>query len=138
MFFNIKNLFKKKYVYFNIDSNVFTSDKIPVCYNDFYVKTGVSIKIDEIRTKNINGKYHYKNIRANKKTIEKIENSLRSNLINTKNKWSKVYKKDKLSSMASWDFLMFAPFVDDSVPDDKIMVLEPAHKEFIEVTPEMM
>lgn len=124
---NIFNLFKLKKTYedFIIDSNVL--NKKPTCYGELFKMLGIEELIQSLCT---HGKYHYKNIRANDFTIEFLDNVLTENLIKTKNKYSRAYKKEALRTMASWDNLMYAPKIDNKVTTNVIRVLLPTNKEY--------
>ena len=100
-------------------------DKKILCYGDLYNK--LNVFNSEVK------KYHYKNIRCNVYTLKKIENLLKNNLLNTKNKYSRMYKEPKLLSILAFDNLMYAPFVDESVPNDCIIKLLDGHKKYIPI-----
>lgn len=136
--FGLEKLFKRKKDYFvyELENLLDKPDKTLVCYADLYKKLGIFLKLEELKVVSHESKYHYKNVRANEKTITKIEAALKNNLIKTKNKWSKVYKETKLTSMAAWDSLMFAPFCDNKIKDDVIVVLDPTNKEYTKLSEE--
>lgn len=133
MFF--KNLFSKKTLSFKITDEVMKNKRI-LFYEDLFKVLGMTAAIEELRAENENKKYDYKNIRANNCTIQKINAFLTNNLVYTKNKWSKMYKEQKLHVIASFNQLMWSPFTDNTIADDEIVVLKPNHKNFTRVTPE--
>lgn len=136
--FGLEKLFKRKtdrFVY-KLGNLLDNPDKTLVCYSDLYKKLGLFSKLEELKVSNNESKYHYKNVRANEKTITKIGLALKDNLINTKNKWSRIYKKTKLGSMAAWDSLMFAPFSDEKIKDDTIVILAPTDKDYTKFSEE--
>ena len=135
MFDKIKKIFSKNkdLVEFDIDFNKFKDNKDIVCYDELYKALEIMKTVDKIRSENNLGKYHYKNIRTNKKTCEKIEELLKYNLLNTKNKFKKRYKEKYLLSMFSMDCLMWSPFIQDDIKDDKIVIILPENKDFTEV-----
>lgn len=124
---NIFKLFKRKPTYkdFIIDDTVL--NKKAVSYGDIFVKAGLH---EYILNNYPDSKYHYKNIRANSSTVSLLDTTLETNLIKTKNKYSKFYKEKALKYMAAFDRLMYAPFVDETVPDNTLRMLLPNHKEF--------
>ncbi len=133
MFF--KNLFSKKTVSFKITDEVMKNKRI-LFYEDLFKVLGITTVLEELRAENENKKYDYKNVRANNCTIQKINAFLTNNLVYTKNKWSKMYKEQKLHVIASFNQLMWSPFTDNTIADDEIVVLKPKHKNFTQVTPE--
>lgn len=133
MFF--KNLFSKKTVSFKITDEVMKNKRI-LFYEDLFKVLGITTVLEELRAENENKKYDYKNVRANNCTIQKINAFLTNNLVYTKNKWSKMYKEQKLHVIASFNQLMWSPFTDNTIADDEIIVLKPKHKNFTQVTPE--
>ena len=72
MFDKIKKIFSKNkdLVEFDIDFNKFKDNKDIVCYDELYKDLDIMKTVDKIRSDNNLGKYHYKNIRTNKKTCE--------------------------------------------------------------------
>lgn len=124
---NIFKLFKRKPTYkdFTIDNTVL--NRKAVSYGDIFIKSGLH---EYILNNYPGGKYHYKNIRANSSTINLLDTALETNLIKTKNKYSKFYKEKALKYMAAFDRLMYAPFVDETIPDNTLRMLLPNHKEF--------
>lgn len=133
MFF--KNLFSKKTLSFKITDEVMKNKRI-LFYEDLFKVLGMTAALEELRAENENKKYNYKNVRANNCTIQKINAFLTNNLVYTKNKWSKMYKEQKLHVIASFNQLMWSPFTDNTIADDEIVVLKPNHKNFTQVTPE--
>lgn len=116
---------KKTYKDFKITSAILK--QTPICYGELFKKLGME---ELITTLCVNGKYHYKNIRANKSTISFLDKTLEKNLITTKNKYSRAYKKEALKTMAQWDNLMYAPKIDERITDNVIRILLPTNKEY--------
>lgn len=142
MFKKIKNFFNKRkienYRIYTINYDNMKNDKTILTFQDFYIKTGVMLSIEKIVETSQYHKYHYKNLRANKNTCLKIRELLKHNLLNTKNKYKRMYKEKYLLNMLAVDDLYWGPYVDDSINDDKIIVLLPTHKDFVIVTEEML
>lgn len=130
---NWLKLFKKEKTYVDIDVlPVFKKFKKTelLCYGDLYDKSGIVEFINKIGKEDKLGKYHYKNIRASRKTIEYVENIMGDNIINTKNRFSKFYKKDYLKTRIAWDNFNFAPFTDNTIVYGKIRIILPKNKDF--------
>ena len=129
---NLFNIFKKKdktYKEFNI-KKLYTNNKL-YSWEDVFKKTGI---FETIKNLNIDdSKYHYNNIRANEKTVNKLDDMLLKNLIETKNKYSEVYTKEYLRKKHSMDSLCFAPSIDETISDNIIKLLLPNNKDFIHV-----
>lgn len=125
------NIFKKKdktYQEFEIEK-LYNNKKL-YSWEDVFKETGI---FEIIKSLNKNdSKYHFRNIRANEKTINKLDDMLLKNLIETKNKFSKVYAKEYLKKKHSMDTLCFAPSIDESIKDDIIKLLLPNDKDFTE------
>lgn len=130
MFKNILNLFKrnKSFVKINLSKKLY-ADKTLCTFSDFYKAAGILVYTTEM-SKNQGGKYHVDNIRTNKKTYEKIERILHTNMLSKKNKWAKMYRSNKLETEHSFDCLLFAPKIDESVPNNVIYIYLPGHKEY--------
>ena len=130
MFKNILNLFKrnKSFVKINLSKKLY-ANKTLCTFSDFYGEAGILVYTAEM-SKNQGGKYHVDNIRTNKKTYEKIEGILHTNMLSKKNKWAKMYRPNKLETEHSFDCLLFAPKIDESVPNNVIYIYLPGHKEY--------
>lgn len=102
-----------------------------LCYEDFYKETGIMNIVKDIS--NREGKYHYQNIQANELTIKKIDDILRNNLINTKNKFSKMYKEKYLETVSAMDRLMWSPKIVNQIDENIIKIILPNNKDFAEV-----
>ena len=59
---------------------------------------------------------------------------IRFNFVNSKNKYTRMYNKQYLASMAAMDGLQWSPKVNNSLEDDVIRVILPNNKEFVNVT----
>ena len=81
-------------------------------------------------------KYHVDNIRCNSKTYDKIMQTLKYNVVKTKNKYSKMYKEQKLHSMVAFDSLMFGPSIREDIKDDYIKIILPGDKNYKNVKKE--
>ncbi len=118
---------KKHYKDFIISTEVL--NKKPICYGDVFK----ILKLDkEVEKLCLDGKYHYKNIRANSNTIKLLDTKIEYNLLKTKNMYSKIYKEKALKTMAAYDRLMFAPKEDNTIKDNIIRILLPTHKNYTE------
>lgn len=123
------NIFKKKdetYHEFKVEK-LYNNKKL-YSWEDIFKETGLFETIKNLNEGN--SKYHYRNIRANEKTINKLDDMLLKNLIETKNKFSKVYTKEYLRKKHSMDSLCFAPSIDETIKDDIIILLLPNNKDF--------
>lgn len=123
LFKNKKDTFRS----YTLD-NLFNDKKI-LSWEDVYIKTGILDHVKEINDKET-GKYHYKNVRANENTINKIDDFLLDNLLHTKNKYSRMYKEHYLKSKHAMDSLCWAPFSDEKIKDNVIVMLLPDNKDF--------
>lgn len=127
---NIFSLFKRNKFFVKISlSKELYANKTLCTFSDLYEASGVVVYITEM-SKNQEGKYHVDNIRVNKKTYEKIKEILHTNILSKKNKWAKMYRSKKLETEHSFDCLLFAPKIDESVPNDVIYIYLPGHKEY--------
>lgn len=129
---NLFNIFKKKdktYKEFNV-KKLYNNNKL-YSWEDIFKETNILETIKNLNTSN--SKYHYNNIRANEKTINKLDDMLLNNLIETKNEYSKVYTKEYLRKKHSMDSLCFAPSIDETIGDNIIKLLLPNNKDFINV-----
>lgn len=129
----LKSLFKRDEKLYTITKIIFDDKKI-ICYYDLYTKMGIIVDIKEMIKQNKFRKYHYQNIQANYKTIRKLDELILFNLINRKNKYTRMYNKQCLANMAAMDGLQWSPKVNNSLKDDTIRVILPNNKEFINVT----
>lgn len=124
------NIFKrKKDDIHSYNLTTLYNDKKVLCWEDLYKAIGIMDAVKEINDKET-GRYHYKNIRANEKTINKLDEFLLDNLVNTKNRFSKMYKEKYLRSKHAMDSLCWAPFSDNNIQDDVIVMLLPNNKNF--------
>ena len=116
--------------YIEIHCDEYVNNKTIVSYEDFYIKSGV---LDLVKTTS-DGKYHYSNIQANEETIREIDDTLQHNLVKTKNKYSRMYKKNILESRAAMDRLIWAQKINNNVKSGFIKILLPQNEEDTEVT----
>ena len=70
------------------------------------------------------------------KTYDKIMQTLKYNVVKTKNKYSKMYKEQKLHSMVAFDSLMFGPSIREDIKDDYIKIILPGDKNYKNVKKE--
>ena len=133
LFSQTVSLFKKDEKLYTITKAILDDKKI-ICYYDLYTKIGIAVDIEEMIKQNEFRKYHYQNIQANYKTIRKLDELIRFNLVNSKNKYTRMYNKQYLASMAAMDGLQWSPKVNNSLEDDVIRVILPNNKEFVNVT----
>lgn len=134
MFNWLKNLFKEKNCIFISITPEILNNKRNICYGELFKNTEIKKYIDILINSSEIKKYHYKNIQANEQTILNLEKVMKKHLLTTKNKWSKLYKTKKLESIFSFDCLMYAPYKNDNIPNNKIKILLPGHKDFIYIT----
>ena len=132
MFKKLLEYFKRKKTFMDFKvTNSILLKKTVNCYGELYKELGIE---DYIKDKIVTDqKYHYKNIRANTYTIRLIEDNLKHNLTTKKNKWTKMFKKEKLDSMFAFDALMFSPYIDETVPNATIRIILPSNKKFVEL-----
>ena len=131
----IKRLFKKDSVYIHLPESIFKDKKI-LSYEDFYKKSGVLEYTEKMRKENKYNTYHVDNVRANNKTQQRILAFITDNVVNTKNKYSKIYTEKKLRTNISFESLIFSPSTDESVKDNYIKILKPFNKQYKQVTEE--
>lgn len=131
----IKRLFKKDSVYIHLPESIFKDRKI-LSYEDFYKKSGVLEYTEKMRKENKYNTYHVDNVRANNKTQQRILTFITDNVVNTKNKYSKIYTEKKLRVNISFESLVFSPSTDESVKDNYIKILKPFNKQYKQVTEE--
>lgn len=116
-----------------IDYTPFQKDKSIICYEDFYIKSGVYEYINEMVKANNGKKYHYSNIQANETTINMIDELIEEHLVKTKNKYSKVFKEDYLKTMAAMDRLQWSPKINNTIRNDFIKIILPGNPEYTPV-----
>lgn len=137
MFNFIKRFFTKDHKIYKL-TNMILKDKKTFCYHDLYAKIGIMQDIEEMIKQNEFKKYHYQNIQANYNTIRKMDELIRFNLCNRKNKYTRIYNKQRLANMAAMDGLQWAPKTNNDLEDDQILVILPNNKDFVNVTKEMI
>lgn len=133
----LKSYFSKNEKIYKLSKEIFDDKKI-ICYYELYEKLGIMKNIEEMIQQNEFKKYHYKNIQANYKTIVKLDEFIRFNLVNRKNKYTRKYTKQCLANMAAMDGLQWAPKINNDLQDNIIRVILPNNKEFVNVTKEML
>ncbi len=131
----IKRLFKKDSIHIYLPESIFKDRKI-LSYEDFYKKSGVLEYTEKMRKENKYNTYHVDNVRANNKTQQRILAFITDNVVNTKNKYSKIYTEKKLRTNISFESLIFSPSTDESVKDNYIKILKPFNKQYKQVTEE--
>ena len=137
MFNFIKRFFTKDHKIYKL-TNTMLKDKKTFCYHDLYARIGIMKDIEEMIKQNEFKKYHYQNIQANYNTIRKMDELIRFNLCNRKNKYTRIYNKQHLANMAAMDGLQWAPKTNNDLEDDQILVILPNNKNFVNVTKEMI
>ena len=93
------------------------------CFGDLYVKLG----IEQLSVKKGGFIFSVEQIRANKKTIDHLHNIFINNVKNSIDKRVKGFKKEYREKLVAWDFVMWAPTTDESIPDMHLGLDE--HKE---------
>lgn len=82
------------------------------CFGDLYMKLG----IDKLSTKNGGLIFTVEQIRANKKTIDFLHDIFVTNVKTSRDKRVKFFKEDYREKLVAWDFVMWAPTTDESIP----------------------
>lgn len=137
MFKWLKKKFEKKEVLITLNDSIFKDKKI-ISFWDLYQKAGINRYIEQMTKLNEFGKYHYSNIQANYDTCIKLDKFVTNNLVNTKNRYSRMYTEKVLKNMAAMDSLQWSPKMQDDLPDDVIRIILPGNKKYVEVTKEML
>lgn len=132
---SLKKLFKNNTKLIKISDSIYSDKKI-YCFAELYEKLGLNKYIEQMKKSNEFDKYHVDNIRCNSKTYAKIMQTLKYNIVKTKNKYSKMYKEPKLHSMVAFDSLMFGPSIREDVKDDYIKIILPGDKNYKNVKKE--
>lgn len=83
------------------------------CFGDLYVALG----IHNMSEKNGGFLRSVDQIRANKKTIDYLHDLFVKNVKVSKDKRVKGYRKEYRENIVAWDFLLWAPATDDTIPD---------------------
>ena len=94
------------------------------CFGDLYKKLGIA----EFSEKCGGFIRSVEQIRANKKTIEYLHNLFVTNVKSSKDKRVKHYRKEYRKRLVAWDFVMWAPATDDTIPDMQIGLEEDKEK----------
>jgi len=141
MFNFVKKIFNKTKsdsVIIKIDYSLLEKQKDILNYEDVYKKIGIWNYIIQMAEENEFKKFHYKNIQANTKTYEKLQEILKDNLLHTKNRFSRMYKEKYLLNSHALDSLQWSPYTNNKLNDDEIKIILPNNPEFVKVTKEMM
>lgn len=117
----------KKEVCFEIPEDLYKNKNI-LSFVDIYDSLGIENCINCIIAKTKESKLDYSNIRANEKTIQKLYDLVKENVLKSKNK--KFFTKKVKETACAMDFLMYSPYTDDTVEDDSIVILKPNHKKY--------
>jgi hypothetical protein len=117
---------------------IHNSNEPSIYFWDLYQKAGINTYIEQMTKLNEFGKYHYSNIQANYDTCIKLDKFVTNNLVNTKNRYSRMYTEKVLKNMAAMDSLQWSPKMQDDLPDDVIRIILPGNKKYVEVTKEML
>lgn len=132
---SLKKLFKNNTKLIKISDSIYSDKKI-YCFAELYEKLGLDKYIEQMKKSNEFDNYHVDNIRCNSKTYDKIMQTLKYNVVKTKNKYSKMYKEQKLHSMVAFDSLMFGPSIREDIKDDYIKIILPGDKNYKNVKKE--
>lgn len=84
-----------------------------ICFGDLYIKLG----IEELSVKKGGFIFSVEQIKANKKTIERLHDVFIENVKTSNDKRVKHFKKDYRVNVVAWDFVMWAPTTDETIPD---------------------
>lgn len=117
----------KKEVYFEIPENLY-KDKNILSFVDIYDSLGIENCINSIIAKTKESKLEYSNIRANEKTIQKLYDLVKENVLKSKKK--KFFTKKVKETACAMDFVMYSPYTDNTIEDDTIIILKPNHKKY--------
>lgn len=86
------------------------------CFGDLYIKLGI-IELSEKKGGFIRS---VEQIRANKKTIDYLHDYFIKTVQKSKDKRVKFLNKEYKERAVAWDFVMWAPTTDESIPDMQI------------------
>ena len=117
----------KKEVCFEIPEDLYKNKNI-LSFVDIYDLLGIENCINGIIAKAKESKLDYSNIRANEKTIQKLYDLVKKNILEDKKK--KFFTKKVKETACAMDFLMYSPYTDNTVEDDSIVILKPNHKKY--------
>ena len=117
----------KKEVCFEIPEDLYKNKNI-LSFVDIYDLLGIENCINGIIAKKKESKLDYSNIRANEKTIQKLYDLVKKNILEDKKK--KFFTKKVKETACAMDFLMYSPYTDDTVKDNSIVILKPNHKKY--------
>lgn len=94
------------------------------CFGDMYLKMGIKEMAE------VNGGFlrSVEQIKANKKTIDYLHDLFIKNVITSEDKRVKHFKKEYRDNVVAWDFVMWAPTTDESIPDMQIGLDEDKEK----------
>lgn len=94
------------------------------CFGDLYKRMGI-LELGAGVGGFIN---HIDQIRANKKTIDYIHDKFKANVMKSKDKRVKGYTDLYKERAVAWDFVLWAPFADETIPDMTIGLDEDREK----------
>lgn len=86
------------------------------CFGDLYLNLGIE-ELSETRGGFLRS---VEQIRANKKTIERLHDIFVDNIKVSKDKRVKSYRKEYRGHLVAWDLVMWAPTTDETIPDMQI------------------
>ena len=117
----------KKEVCFEIPEDLYKNKNI-LSFVDIYDSLGIENCINSIIAKTKESKLEYSNIRANEKTIQKLYDLVKENVLKSK---KKNFLTEKVKETAcAMDFLMYSPYTDSSIKDNTIIILKPNNKNY--------
>ena len=130
---SLLKIFKKKNTFKEIKIKDIIFNNTKLCtFNDLFCALGADLEIKKLKDISKTDTYHIDNLRVNQKTFDKIDNMLLKNLLSKKNKYARVYKEKYLRTQHSFDSLMFAPHIDNSIKDNVLYIIKPGNSEFKE------
>lgn len=94
------------------------------CFGDFYKELGII----DYSFKNGGFLHSIEQIRANKKTIEYLHNKFKETVKTSKDKRVKDLRDEYKERAIAWDFVMWAPTTDESIPDMQLGLEEDTSK----------
>lgn len=124
-FFKKNNTLKE----IKIKDIVFNNTKL-CTFNDLFCALGADLEIKKLKEISKADTYHMDNLRMNQKTFDKIDNLLLTNLLSKKNKYARTYREKYLRTQHSFDSLIFAPRIDNSIQDDVLCIIKPGNSKY--------
>lgn len=95
-----------------------------ICFGDLYKKLG----FEELSFKNGGFLVSINQVKANKKTLDYLHKVFLDNVKNSKDKRVKAYRKEYRDKVVAWDFMLWAPETNESIPDMAIGLDEDKEK----------